>query len=128
MTNWALAEWYRVAWPAAGKGILDYRNTGSPGTLVEGTSPLSSGTGKVRYTGTGWSTNYNSATANSAFITAGGNYTLLLWETDPGKLLTLQFDGGNTGGDYSVPGYLPSNPNGKLVWVDYSAVVWEPAE
>jgi hypothetical protein len=101
---------------------LDYSDTGSPGPLTAGAPPI---TGKVRYTGVSWGTQYNTSTSTDAFISVGGNYTFLLWEKDPGKLLTLQFDGGNTGGDYSVPGYLPSNPNGKLAWIDYSGVEWE---
>jgi hypothetical protein len=48
----------------------------------------------------------------------------MLWEKDPGKRVTVQFDGNNSGGDYSAPNGLPTNPNGKLVWIDYSAVEW----
>jgi hypothetical protein len=121
MTNWPLAEWYRMAWIQPGKTILDYKDTGSPGPLAAGVSPIA---GQVRYTGATLSAPYNNATASDAFISAGGNYTFLLWEKDPGKVLTLQFDGGKSAGDYSLPGGLPTNPNGKLAWIDYSGVTW----
>jgi hypothetical protein len=127
MTYFALPAWYRMAWVANGKHIMDYRAAGSAliGTITDRTVvPDASFTGKVRYTGTTFSYIYISSSYTDARFTSAGDMQLMIWEKDPGKLLTIQFDGNNTGGDYSAPGDLPTNPNGKLVWIDYSGVEW----
>ncbi|MDR3276792.1 MAG: hypothetical protein LBT11_06265 [Treponema sp.] len=115
MTYFPLGAWYHMEWPDWGKHIKGYGN----GQNVEANPPSS---GVVRYTGA--TSSYNDTSATDAKFTtnnSAASFEFLLWKNDPGRLITLQFDGNVS--SYGSDG-VPVNPTGKLAWIDYSAVTW----